>query len=197
MLKVGITGGIGSGKSTVCQVFAELGIPIYNADFEAKQLYFTDFDLKSELIENFGESIYLSDNELNKPAIRDIIAQEKSRQILNSIVHPKVFKQFENWVKAQNSPYVLKEAAILFESGADKTVDIVIGVLADEITRIRRVAHRDNLPIETIKKIIESQIPQEELRKKCNYIIYNNGDESIVEQVMKIHQDLLNQSAHF
>lgn len=197
MLKVGITGGIGSGKSTVCQVFAELGIPIYNADFEAKQLYFTDFDLKSELIENFGESIYLSDNELNKPAIRDIIAQEKSRHVLNSIVHPKVFKQFENWVKAQNSPYVLKEAAILFESGADKTVDIVIGVLADEITRIRRVAHRDNLPIETIKKIIESQIPQEELRKKCNYIIHNNGDESIVEQVMKIHQDLLNQSAHF
>jgi len=197
MLKVGITGGIGSGKSTVCQVFAELGIPIYNADFEAKQLYFTDFDLKSELIESFGESIYLSDNELNKPAIRDIISQEKTRQILNSIVHPKVFKQFENWVKAQNSPYVLKEAAILFESGADKTVDIVIGVLADEITRIRRVAHRDNLPIETIKKIIESQIPQEELRKKCNYIIHNNGDESIVEQVMKIHQDLLNQSAHF
>jgi len=197
MLKVGITGGIGSGKSTVCQVFAELGIPIYNADFEAKQLYFTDFDLKSELIANFGESIYLSDNELNKPAIRDIISQEKTRQILNSIVHPKVFKQFENWVKAQNSPYVLKEAAILFESGADKTVDIVIGVLADEITRIRRVAHRDNLPIETIKKIIESQIPQEELRKKCNYIIHNNGDESIVEQVMKIHQDLLNQSAHF
>ena len=108
-----------------------------------------------------------------------------------------MFKQFENWVKAQNSPYVLKEAAILFESGADKTVDIVIGVLADELTRIRRVAHRDNLPIETIKKIIESQIPQEELRKKCNYIIHNNGEESIPDQVMKIHQDLLNQSAHF
>ena len=197
MLKVGITGGIGSGKSTVCQVFSELGIPIYNADFEAKQLYFTDLNLKSELIANFGESIYLSDNELNKPAIRDIIAQEKTRQILNSIVHPKVFKQFENWVKTQTSPYVLKEAAILFESGADKTVDIVIGVLADELTRIRRVAHRDNLPIETIKKIIESQIPQEELRKKCNYIIHNNGEESITDQVMKIHQDLLNQSAHF
>jgi len=197
MLKVGITGGIGSGKSTVCQVFSELGIPIYNADFEAKQLYFTDFDLKSELIENFGKSIYLSDNELNKPVLRDIIAQEKTRNVLNSIIHPKVFKQFENWVKSQKSPYVLKEAAILFESGADKTVDIVIGVLADELTRIRRVAHRDNLPIETIKKIIESQIPQDELRKKCNYIIHNNGDESIIDQVMKIHQDLLNQSAHF
>jgi len=197
MLKVGITGGIGSGKSTVCQVFSELGIPIYNADFEAKQLYFTDFDLKSELIENFGKSIYLSDDELNKPVLREIIAQEKTRQILNSIVHPKIFKQFENWAKAQQSPYVLKEAAILFESGADKTVDIVIGVLADELTRLRRAAHRDNLPIETIKKIIESQIPQEELRKKCNYIINNNGDESIPDQVMKIHQDLLNQSAHF
>lgn len=197
MLKVGITGGIGSGKSTICQVFSELGIPIYNADFEAKQLYFTDFDLKSELIENFGKTIYLSDNELNKPVLRDIIAQEKTRNVLNSIIHPKVFKQFENWVKAQKSPYVLKEAAILFESGADKTVDIVIGVLADELTRIRRVAHRDNLPIETIKKIIESQIPQEELRKKCNYIIHNNGEESISDQVMKIHQDLLNQSAHF
>jgi dephospho-CoA kinase len=197
MLKVGITGGIGSGKSTVCQVFSELGIPIYNADFEAKQLYFTDFDLKSELIENFGKSIYLSDNELNKPVLRDIIAQEKTRNVLNSIIHPKVFKQFENWVKSQKSPYVLKEAAILFESGADKTVDIVIGVLADELTRIRRVAHRDNLPIETIKKIIESQIPQDELRKKCNYIIHNNGEESITDQVMKIHQDLLNQSAHF
>jgi len=197
MLKVGITGGIGSGKSTVCQVFSELGIPIYNADFEAKQLYFTDFDLKSELIENFGKSIYLSDDELNKPVLREIIAQEKTRNVLNSIIHPRVFKQFENWAKAQQSPYVLKEAAILFESGADKTVDIVIGVLADELTRLRRAAHRDNLPIETIKKIIESQIPQEELRKKCNYIINNNGDESILDQVMKIHQDLLNQSAHF
>jgi dephospho-CoA kinase len=197
MLKVGITGGIGSGKSTVCQVFSELGIPIYNADFEAKQLYFTDFDLKSELIENFGKSIYLSDDELNKPVLREIIAQEKTRNVLNSIIHPRVFKQFENWAKAQQSPYVLKEAAILFESGADKTVDIVIGVLADELTRLRRAAHRDNLPIETIKKIIESQIPQEELKKKCNYIINNNGDESILDQVMKIHQDLLNQSAHF
>jgi dephospho-CoA kinase len=197
MLKVGITGGIGSGKSTVCQVFSELGIPIYNADYEARQLYFSDFDLKSELITKFGKSIYLSDNELNKPVLRDIIAQEKTRNVLNSIIHPKVFKQFENWVKSQKSPYVLKEAAILFESGADKTVDIVIGVLADELTRIRRVAHRDNLPIETIKKIIESQIPQDELRKKCNYIIHNNGEESIIDQVMKIHQDLLNQSAHF
>jgi len=197
MLKVGITGGIGSGKSTVCQVFSELGIPIYNADFEAKQLYFTDLNLKSELIHHFGEAIYLSENELNKPVIRDIIAQEKTRLILNSIVHPKVFEQFENWVKIQKSPYVLKEAAILFESGADKTVDIVIGVLADESTRIRRVSHRDNLSIETIKKIIETQIPQEELRKKCNYIIHNNGEESITDQVMKIHQDLLNQSAHF
>ena len=150
MLKVGITGGIGSGKSTVCQVFSELGIPIYNADFEAKQLYFTDFDLKSELIENFGKSIYLSDDELNKPVLREIIAQEKTRNVLNSIIHPRVFKQFENWAKAQQSPYVLKEAAILFESGADKTVDIVIGVLADELTRLRRAAHRDNLPIETL-----------------------------------------------
>jgi dephospho-CoA kinase len=197
MLKVGITGGIGSGKSTVCQVFSELGIPIYNADFEAKQLYFTDLNLKSELIHHFGESIYLSENELNKPVIREIISNEENRKILNSIVHPKVFKQFENWVKIQKSPYVLKEAAILFESGADKTVDTVIGVLADEFTRIKRVSHRDNLPIETIKKLIETQIPQEELRKRCNFIINNNGDESIVEQVLKIHQDLLNQSAHF
>lgn len=197
MLKVGITGGIGSGKSTVCQVFSELGIPIYNADFEAKQLYFTDLNLKSELIQHFGEAIYLSENELNKPVIREIISNEENRKILNSIVHPKVFEQFENWVKIQKSPYVLKEAAILFESGADKTVDIVIGVLADESTRIRRVSHRDNLSVETIKKIIETQIPQEELRKKCNYIINNNGEESIVEQVLKIHQDLLNQSAHF
>ncbi len=197
MLKVGITGGIGSGKTVVCQIFSTLGIPIYNADSETKQLYFTNQQLKSELIDAFGEQFYLSPNELNKPFVRDLLNDQKTQKLLNSIVHPAVFSHFETWVSLQTSPYVIKEAAILFESGANKTVDLVIGVVANPEIRMERVMKRDSMNRETVQKIMELQLSNEALISKCNYIVTNNGDDSLIEQVLKINVELLHQSTHF
>lgn len=197
MLKVGITGGIGSGKSTVCQIFSALGIPIYYADEEAKKIYFNNHQLKSELIQSFGDSIYISSNEINKPLLREIISNDNSRKKLNALIHPRVFEHFENWAKNQKSPYVIKEAAILFESGANKTVDLTIGILADKDVRLNRVLHRDQLSQDIVLKIMQTQIPQEELELKCNYLIQNDGNEMLIPQVLKIHQELLHQSTHF
>ncbi len=197
MLKVGITGGIGSGKTVVCQIFSTLGIPIYNADSETKQLYFTNQQLKSELIDAFGEQFYLSPNELNKLFVRDLLNDQKTQKLLNSIVHPAVFSHFETWVSLQTSPYVIKEAAILFESGANKTVDLVIGVVANPEIRMERVMKRDSMNRETVQKIMELQLSNEALISKCNYIVTNNGDESLIEQVLKINVELLHQSTHF
>lgn len=197
MLKVGITGGIGSGKTVVCQIFSTLGIPIYNADSETKQLYFTNQQLKSELINAFGDQFYLSPNELNKPFVRDLLSDQKTQKLLNSIVHPAVFSHFETWVSLQTSPYVIKEAAILFESGANKTVDLVIGVVANPEIRMERVIKRDSMNRETVQKIMELQLSNEALISKCNYIITNNGNESLIEQVLKINLELLDQSTHF
>ena len=197
MLKVGITGGMGSGKSLVCQIFKQLGIPIYQADTEAKNLYFTNSQLKFELISAFGSQVYLSDNELNKPFLRDVLKSPETREILNSIVHPKVFEHFEHWAQSQKTAYVLKEAAILFESGANKTVDTTIAVIADPEIRLNRVLNRDHLPEEQIRSIMNSQLSNEELISRCKYIIYNNGNESLIEQVLAIHQQLLHQATHF
>ncbi len=197
MLKVGITGGIGSGKTVVCQIFSTLGIPIYDADSETKQLYFTDQQLKTQLIDAFGAEFYLSSNELNKSFVRALLNNQNSRELLNNIVHPAVFKHFENWVQMQNSPYVIKEAAILFESGANKTVDLVLGVIANPDIRIERVMQRDKLDRDTVQKIMELQLSNDDLISKCNFIITNDGNQSIIEQVLKIHSELLHQSTHF
>ena len=197
MLKVGIAGGIGSGKTVICQIFSTLGIPIYNADSETKQLYFTNHKLQSQLIEAFGREFYLTPNDLNKSFVRSLLNEQKTRELLNSIVHPVVFKHFENWVQLQTSPYVIKEAAILFESGADKTVDLVLGVIADSEIRINRVVQRDSMLRESVQKIMDLQLSNEELISKCDFVIYNNGNESIIEQVLKIHKELLHQTTHF
>jgi dephospho-CoA kinase len=197
MLKVGISGGIGSGKTVICHIFSTLGIPIYNADSETKQLYFTNQPLKLQLIDAFGDQFYLTPNELNKPFVRDLLNDQKNRELLNSIVHPAVFHHFETWVSLQTAPYVIKEAAILFESGANKTVDLVLGVIADSEIRINRVAQRDSMLRESVQKIMDLQLSNEELISKCDFIIYNNGNESIIEQVLKIHKELLHQSTHF
>jgi len=197
MLKVGITGGIGSGKTVVCRIFQSLGIPIYHADVEAKQLYFTDHSLKLELIEKFGSEFYLSDTEINKSFARNLLQDKTTRDLFNGIVHPKVFDHFETWVKNQNSPYVIKEAAILFESGANKTVNIVVGVVAPEELRIKRVMQRDNLDETQVRKIIALQLSNQELSSKCQFIIQNDEQHSLIHQVMEIHQELLDKSTHF
>jgi dephospho-CoA kinase len=204
MLKVGITGGIGSGKTTACEIFKQLGIPIFNADQQAKLLYSENESLRKALVQEFGVETYLNENQtnirnqINVPFFKSLLASPENREKLNSIVHPFVFQQFENWVKQQNAPYVIKEAAILFESGADKTVDKIIGVLAPVEIRIQRVLKRDpQRSEEELLKIIEAQLSNDELQNRSNYTIINDGTHSLIHQVRDLHQVLINESRHF
>lgn len=198
MLRVGITGGIGSGKTTICEIFHHLGIPIFYADQQAKELYSNNLDLKAQLIQKFGAETYLNSNEINIPFFKSLLASPEKREILNTIVHPFVFNQFDDWVSQQNAPYIIKEAAILFESGAHKTVHKTIAVLASENMRIERVKQRDpHRSLEEIQRIIQSQLSNEELQKRADYIIFNDGSQSLIQQVRNLHQILLNESRHF
>lgn len=198
MLRVGITGGIGSGKTTVCEIFHHLGIPIFYADQQAKRLYSENSELKNQLIEHFGIETYLSPQEINLPFFKTLLASPEKREILNSLVHPFVFKQFDDWVNLQKSAYIIKEAAILFESGAHKTVHKTIAVIASENVRIERVKQRDpHRSLEEIQRIIQSQLSNEELQNRADYLILNDGSQSLIEQVRNLHQILLDESRHF
>lgn len=197
MLKVGITGGIGSGKTTVCQIFSQLGIPIFNADQAVKDLYANHSGLKIQLQSAFGSEVYTPNNQINIPFLKGLFKSPEKTEKLNKIVHPLVFQAFYDWADQQNAPYVVKEAAILFESGADKTVDSTIGVIAPEEIRIQRVKQRDNRSLEEIQSIINKQLSNDELREKCDYIIENDGSQSLIIQVRELHAQLLHESAHF
>jgi dephospho-CoA kinase len=204
MLRVGITGGIGSGKTTVCQIFSHLGIPIFYADQQAKLLYSENDSLRNALIQEFGVETYLNENQsnlpnqINVPFLKALLASPEERNRLNHVVHPFVFQQFEDWVSQQNTPYIIKEAAILFESGANKTVHKSIAVLAPESIRIQRVMQRDpHRTNDEILKIIQSQLSNEELQNRADYTISNDGSQSLISQVRNLHQILLNESRHF
>lgn len=197
MLKVGITGGIGSGKSTVCSIFRQLGIPVFEADTEVKTLYNQNQELRAELINNFGSIVY-TDSRVNLDVLRSFFKDPTKREMLNKIVHPFIFKAFDNWAASQNSPYVIKEAAILFESGADKTVDVTIGVIASENKRLKRTLLRDKFRTEDeVLKIMQTQLSNSELEAMCDYLIDNNEQRSLIVQVQKLHHILVDKSSHF
>ena len=197
MLKVGITGGIGSGKTWVCRVFQHLGVPLFNADEEVKNLYQTDETLKGLLITEFGNSAYTPSGDFNKAFFREILVDSNMRESLNQIVHPLVFKRFEEWSSEQKSPYVIKEAAILFESGADKTVDKSIGVFAPLEIRMERVIARDNRTREEIQTIMNMQLSDDALKSKVDYTIINDNEHGVIDQVRDLHQVLVNEARHF
>lgn len=172
----GITGGIGSGKSTAAKFFEELGIPVYNSDTRAKTIQNENSEVKVKIIAAFGEEAY-NENGLNKPFISKQVFQNNEKlKLLNSIVHPAVFQDFEDWKKAQKSDIVMKEAAILIESGSYKDCDVVISVVVDIETRIARTIERDGLSREEILARINNQISDEERIVKSDFIIDNNGD---------------------
>lgn len=195
MLAVGVTGGIGSGKTLVCRVFEQLGVPVYYADERAKSLYVRDAELQKEVKDLLGESSYLPTGEFNREWVKaQVFSDQGLRAKLNELVHPRVFKDFEVWcgeMLASGHAYVIKEAAILFESGADATVDLVIGVVADRSVRMKRVMQRDGLSEKDVEDRMQSQWTQEQWMDRCAYLIHNNGDRSIIEQVQEIHKSLL------
>ena len=193
MLKVGITGGIGSGKSTITSLFHDLGVPIYNSDERAKWLLSNDVDLMDQIKILFGQESY-SNNKLNRGHIANIVFQNHDLlKQLNAIVHPLVKIDFENWLLLQkNEPLVIKEAAILIESGAYKELDILIVVFANKEIRIKRVMNRDNVAKEDVEKRIETQLSDSERLKFAHYSIENNKDQSnLKRQVGELYKQLL------
>lgn len=197
MLKVGITGGIGSGKSWVCRIFQQLGVPLFEADLEVKKLYASDKELKSELLSTFGSQTYHANGDINTQFLKEVLLNPEKRILLNNRVHPRVFERFFQWSKEQQSPYVIKEAAILFECGADKTVDKTIGVFAPLELRIDRVLNRDARNREDILALMSMQLPDEELRSKVDYQILNDNQHAVITQVRDLHHILCNESRHF
>lgn len=188
---VGLTGGIGSGKSTVAKMFSDLGIPVYIADDEAKTLMNTSPIIKEEIIKVFGNSSY-SGNVLNKTLLANaVFNNEELLQKLNNIVHPEVKKHFENWYKNQRSPYVIKEAAILFENGGYKYCDVMITVIADTEIRIKRVMERDKTDRESVLVRIQHQWSDEKKTALSDYIIDNDDLQQTLLKVKKIHNELI------
>jgi dephospho-CoA kinase len=192
MIKLGLTGGIGSGKSTIARLFGFLGIPVFDSDSIAKNLYLTDSELKSSLIHKFGPEVYLSSGQINKAfLISNVFNNRSELEELNAIVHPRVKASFEEWVMNNSSqPILLKEAAILFESGADKQLDLKIVVVAPVETRISRVIARDKTEKCNVLSRMKNQWPEEELIKRADFVIDNSGRISVLEQVLYIHKNL-------
>jgi dephospho-CoA kinase len=191
MLKIGITGGIGSGKSTVAKVFEVLGIPVYYADDAAKKLMNEDEDLKQKIKLQFGESVYTNGN-LNKKLLSDIVfnAPEKL-ELLNALVHPATLKDAERWMQLQTTPYTLKEAALIFESGAHQNLDYVIGVTAPAPLRILRTMQRDGITREEVMARMDKQMDDTIKMKLCDFIITNDEQEMLMPQILALHEKLI------
>ncbi len=192
MLKVGITGGMGSGKTTVCNIFETLGIPVYYADDRAKYLMTNDEELRQKIKSIFGAEAYQKDWKLNRKYISDIAFHEpKKLKMLNDAVHPAVLKDSELWHNSQkNVPYTLKEAALLFETGSYKKLDKLITVVAPLEVRIKRIMERDKTTKEAILARIANQWSDEEKLAQSDWVIYNDGNHGLIKQVLKIHFEL-------
>lgn len=176
MYIVGLTGGIGSGKSTIGKWFVEKGIPVYDSDLEAKRLMNESQELKSQLMQLFGSDTYINE-EYNRKFVAEQVFQNKGKLAqLNAIVHPAVFKHFKDWVSIQESRFVVKEAAILFESGSYKDCDWIISVVANESLRIQRVVERDGISTDQVKARIANQWTDQQRIEKSDYVIPNESN---------------------
>jgi dephospho-CoA kinase len=191
MLKVGITGGIGSGKSTVCRVFSNLGIPVFEADKAAKELMNNSEEIFDQLTRLFGAEVYLPDHSINRKYLAAIVFNDKSLlEKLNGIVHPVVRSAFFDWCDKQHAPYIIHEAAILFESGFYKFMDKTIAVVTSENERIERVMKRDGVTIEMVQERIRNQWNDKQRMELADFVIGNNDDDLIVPQIIEIDKQL-------
>lgn len=192
-LRIGITGGIGSGKTTVCKIFEVLGVPVYYADDRAKNIMVEDVRVKSEILALLGAEAYFPDGSLNRKFISSVVFNDTEKLSgLNAIVHPAVFQDGERWQdKYADVPYTLKEAALLFESGSFKSLDKVIMVYAPAEIRIERVIKRDGSLRQQIEARMNQQLPDEEKMRLSDFVIFNDGSQSLVKQVWEIHHKIL------
>lgn len=190
-LKIGITGGIGSGKTFICKLFEALGIPVYNADEEAKRLMNTDIRIKEKLIAQFGEATY-KDGLLDRAFLADMVFSDKDKlELLNSIVHPIVIQEAKDWAERQTTRYSLKEAALLFESGSYKELDYTILVTAPMDMRIQRVIERDGATEQQVRERINKQLSDEEKLQLADFVIVNDEITPLLPQVWTLHQKFL------
>ena len=192
MKKVAITGNIGSGKSWVCELFRQcLDIPVYNSDMAAKQMYFLP-EVREQLVQRFGDGFYLSDKELNRKLIADLIFHDETAQRdLEGILYPALFVDFEQWTANQTALYVLFESALVFEKRLEKRFDAVVMVSASEATRLRRAMERDHCDEATIRARMAKQWPEEGKRLLADYVIWHENDdedEVLMEQIMRLHE---------
>lgn len=192
MKKVAITGNIGSGKSWVCELFQRhLGIPVYNSDEAAKRMYFLPA-VRKKLVERFGERFYLSDTELNRKLIADLIfSDEKAQRDLEGILYPALFIDFDQWTAKQDAPYVLFESALVFEKRLEKQFDAIVMVSASEGTRLRRVMERERCDETAVRARMAKQWPEEGKRLLADYVIWHENDdedESLLKQIMEVHK---------
>ncbi len=191
MLRIGLTGGIGSGKSTVAKVFEVLGVPVYYADDAAKRIMNKDEELKEKIKQEFGESVY-SDGKLNRKLLAGIVfnAPEKLNQ-LNALTHPATIADAERWMQSQTTPYCIKEAALIFESGAQEFLDYVIGVTAPAPLRMQRTMQRDGISREAVVARMDKQMDDAIKMKLCDFILTNDEQEMLLPQVLVLHEKLL------
>ena len=195
MLRIGLTGGIGSGKTTVAQIFEVLGIPVYYADSEAKRLMNTDPELKEKITGVFGADVYRG-GELNRAYLSKLVFgdPEKLAQ-LNALVHPATIRDTNSWMNKQTKAYAIKEAALIFESGLEKYFDYVIGVSAPQSLRLERVRQRDNSSTEEVLQRIENQMDEKEKISRCEFIVVNDGIQAVLPQVIAIHEVLITKAS--
>jgi dephospho-CoA kinase len=188
MLKIGLTGGIGSGKTTVAKIFQVLGIPVYYADAASKRLMQSNKHLVEKIKKHFGEDVYTGD-QLNRSTLASIVFNDPQKlKLLNELVHPPTIADAEEWMKQQNTLYVIKEAALLFETGSVHGLDYVIGVQAPEILRIKRAMKRDGISREEVKQRIKRQIDENIKIRLCDFKIYNDEQTLVIPQVVLLHE---------
>lgn len=200
MIKIGVTGGIGSGKTTVCRIFGALGVPVYNSDLNARKLMDTDPEIINQVSALFGNETYITaigengktGTTLNRKLVADMVFNNMPLlEALNKIIHPAVQKDFIQWAGRQCYHYVIQEAAILFESGAAEKLDAVVTVTAPLELRIKRTMIRDNTDADTVRRRIESQISEEERIARADYIITADDRHLIIPQILELHNKFL------
>lgn len=195
MLKVGITGGIGSGKTTVCNVFRNLGVPIFNSDLVARELLNTNEALKIQIKRTFDTDMYTAQGVLDRERMANLVFNNRAElEKINKLVHPLVKEEFEEFCYEKNGhSYVVKEAAILFESGAYKELDKVITVFCPKEKRIERIMARDNVTRDRVEKRMRFQYSDDERNNMADFILVNDDTEELLPQIMELHDFFLNQ----
>ena len=190
-MRLGVTGGIGSGKTSVCRVFNVLGIPVFSADAEARKIMDSDVTIKNQINSIADRDLYISGS-LDRIELASLIFNNSVLlERVNSIVHPVVFEYFKEWELVQNSPYVIMEAAILFESGASKLVDKIATVVAPIRERMNRILNRNNLSREQVMERMRNQMDDDSRIKLSDFVIHNSERDMIIPSILKIHRDIL------